>query len=112
MIIMTAYSSVSTAVAAMKAGAADYLSKPLDLDELGLVIERTWQAHRLRSERDYLRQRAGHAAPVGSLLGTSEPMEEVRRRVLQVARADRVGDAGPTVLVVSGGNVDPALLQD
>jgi DNA-binding NtrC family response regulator len=99
-IIMTAYSSVSTAVAAMKAGAADYLPKPLDLDELGLVIERTWQAHRLRSERDYLRQRAGHAAPVESLLGTSAAMEEVRRRILQVARADRVGDAGPTVLVL------------
>jgi DNA-binding NtrC family response regulator len=99
-IIMTAFSSVSTAVAAMKAGAADYLPKPLDLDELGLVIERAWQGHRLRGERDYLRQRAGHAAPVESLLGTSAAMDEVRRRVLQVARADRVGDAGPTVLVV------------
>jgi len=46
-----------------------------------------------------LRRRAGHSAPVESLLGGSPPMEEVRLRILQVARADRPGEAGPTVLV-------------
>jgi two-component system, NtrC family, response regulator AtoC len=98
-ILMTAFSSVSTAVAAMKAGATDYLTKPLDLEELGLVVERAWESRRLRGELTYLRRRAGHEAPVESLLGESPPMDEVRRRLLQVARADRLGDAGPTVLV-------------
>jgi two-component system, NtrC family, response regulator AtoC len=98
-ILMTAYSSVSTAVAAMKAGAADYLTKPLDLEELWVVIQRAWDGHRLRGELAYLRDRAGHATPVESLLGTSAAMAEVRQRILQVARADRPGDAGPTVLI-------------
>src|SRR5262249_45930041 len=81
-IMMTAYSSVSTAVAAMKAGAADYLTKPLDLEELWVVIQRAWEAHRLRGELAYLRHRAGHATPVESLLGASAPMVEVRQRIL------------------------------
>jgi two-component system, NtrC family, response regulator AtoC len=98
-ILMTAYSSVSTAVAAMKAGAADYLTKPLDLEELWLVIQRVWDGQRVRGELAYLRHRVGNATPVESLLGESASMAAVRQRILQVARADRPGDAGPTVLV-------------
>ncbi|HWC02393.1 MAG TPA: sigma-54 dependent transcriptional regulator [Methylomirabilota bacterium] len=98
-IVMTAYTSVESAVAAMKQGAFDYVAKPLDLDELWLVIQRAWNAERTRGEVAYLRERAGHSAPVASLLGVSDAMEEVRRRILQVAQADRLGDAGPTVLV-------------
>jgi two-component system response regulator AtoC len=98
-IMMTAYSSVQSAVAAMRQGAVDYVAKPFDLDELWLVIQRAWEGERTRGELAYLRQRAGHSAPVASLLGTSQPMEEVRKRILQVAAADRLGDAGPTVLV-------------
>jgi DNA-binding NtrC family response regulator len=98
-ILMTAYSSVATAVAAMKAGAVDYLTKPLDLEELGVVIQRAWESQRVRGELAYLRHRAGHAAPVESLLGASPAIEAVRQRILQVARADRLGEAGPTVLL-------------
>jgi two-component system response regulator AtoC len=98
-IMMTAYSTVQGAVAAMRRGAADYVAKPFDLEELWLVIQRAWEAQRTRGELAYLRQRAGHSAPVASLLGTSQQMEEVRRRILQVAAADRLGDAGPTILV-------------
>ncbi len=98
-ILMTAYSSVSSAVAAMKAGAVDYLTKPLDLEELSVVIQRAWESQRVRGELAYLKRRAGHSAPVESLLGESTPMEEVRRRILQVAHADRLGEAGPTVLI-------------
>jgi len=98
-ILMTAYSSVTSAVAAMKGGAVDYLTKPLDLDELGVVIQRAWETQRIRGELSYLRQRAGHAAPVESLLGDAPVLVEVRQRLLQAARADRLGDAGPTVLI-------------
>jgi DNA-binding NtrC family response regulator len=98
-ILMTAFSSVSSAVAAMKAGAVDYLTKPLDLEELGVVIQRAWDTQRVRGELSYLRQRAGHAAPVDSLLGKSPAIEAVRQHILQVARADRLGEAGPTVLI-------------
>ena len=98
-ILMTAYSSVASAIAALRGGAVDYLVKPIDLEELLVVIQRTWDAHRARNEVSYLRQRAGHTAPVESLLGTSAAMAAVRRQLLQVAGADRLGDAGPTVLL-------------
>ena len=98
-ILMTAYSSVPGAVAALRGGAVDYLVKPVDLEELWVVVQRAWETHRVRGELTYLRQRAGHAAPVESLLGTSAAMVAVRRQLLQVAAADRVGDAGPTILL-------------
>jgi DNA-binding NtrC family response regulator len=98
-VMMTAYSSVSTAVQAMRGGAADYLTKPLDLDELWLVIRRLWDGRRTQGELRYLRERAGHAAPVASLLGASTAIGAVRQRILQVAAADRLGETGPTVLV-------------
>jgi two-component system response regulator AtoC len=98
-IVMTAHSTVQGAVAAMKQGAFDYVAKPLDLEELWLVVQRAWDAERTRGELAYLRQRAGHSAPVASLLGGSPAMEEIRQRILQVSAADRLGDAGPTVLV-------------
>src|SRR5262249_49662845 len=98
-IMMTAHTSVETAVAAMKQGAFDYVSKPLDLEELWLVIQRAWEAERTRGELAYLRQRAGHSAPRARLLGVAPSLEEARQRIVQVAAADRLGDAGPTVLL-------------
>jgi DNA-binding NtrC family response regulator len=98
-VMMTAHSSVSGAVAAMKGGAVDYLTKPVDLEELWVVLQRTWETHRVRGELAYLRARAGHSAPVDSLLGESPVMEALRKRILQVASLDRLGEAGPTVLL-------------
>ncbi len=98
-IVMTAFSTVPTALAAMKAGAIDYLTKPLDLEELWMVVQRACEAQRVRGELTYLRERTGHSAPVESLLGGSPAMDAVRHRIHQVARADRLGEAGPTVLV-------------
>ncbi|MGH7263798.1 MAG: sigma-54-dependent transcriptional regulator, partial [Candidatus Rokuibacteriota bacterium] len=98
-VVTTAFSSVATAVAALKGGAVDYLTKPLDLDELWVVIRRAWEGQRLRGEVAYLRDRAGHTAPVESLLGHSPPLVAVRQRLAQVAQADRLGEAGPTVLI-------------
>jgi DNA-binding NtrC family response regulator len=98
-VVMTAYSSVPTAIAAIKAGATDYLTKPLDLEELWLVVQRACESRQLRGELAYLRERSGHSAPVESLLGRSPAMDAVRQRIQQVARADQLGEAGPTVLV-------------
>ena len=47
-ILMTAYSSVPGAVAALRGGAVDYLVKPIDLEELWVVIQRAWETHRVR----------------------------------------------------------------
>src|SRR5690606_5801058 len=54
-IVLTGYGSVETAVAAMKAGAIDYLTKPIDTEELLLAIERATERQRLKSEVKRLR---------------------------------------------------------
>ncbi len=55
-IVMTAYGTVASAVEAMKQGAADYLSKPVDLDELELLVARTLERRALESENRELRE--------------------------------------------------------
>jgi DNA-binding NtrC family response regulator len=58
-ILITAYGAIETAVEAMKVGAADYLTKPIDLDELSLIIERIAKHRTLVRENDLLRQELG-----------------------------------------------------
>lgn len=55
-VIMTAYGTVETAVAAMKAGAVDYITKPMDLDELAILIGRVAEHRILVRENEILRQ--------------------------------------------------------
>jgi DNA-binding NtrC family response regulator len=55
-VIMTAYGTVETAVAAMKAGARDYITKPMDLDELAMLIRRIAEHRTLVRENEILRQ--------------------------------------------------------
>src|SRR5579884_911613 len=49
-VVMTAYGAVETAVTAMRQGAADYITKPINLEELGVVVERALENRRLRAE--------------------------------------------------------------
>src|SRR5690606_26967978 len=56
-VIMTAFGAVDTAVQAMREGAADYLTKPLNADELLVVLSRTLERFRLRQETRQLRER-------------------------------------------------------
>src|SRR5210317_1178616 len=53
-IIMTAYASVGTAVDALKSGASDYLTKPLDIEELKILVAKTLRIHQLEEENIYL----------------------------------------------------------
>jgi two-component system NtrC family response regulator len=55
-IVMTAFGTVASAVDAMKQGAADYLTKPIDLDELDVIVQRTLERRALESENRQLRQ--------------------------------------------------------
>jgi NtrC-family two-component system response regulator AlgB len=89
-VLMTAYATVRGAVQAMREGAYDYLVKPFDLDEAGLLLERLLEVRALRRENRELR-RAVEAPP---LLESEEP---AMRRVLAVARQAAGSDA--TVLL-------------
>src|SRR6476660_250770 len=57
LIVMTAYGAIDTAVKAMREGAADYITKPVNVDELTLVIQRELERKRLRAETGQLRER-------------------------------------------------------
>ncbi len=84
-LIMTAYSSVETAVAALKAGAYDYLTKPLDLDVLRLTLERALDHVRLATENQALRQKLGKDAAGPEIIGKSRAMRELLSLVAMVA---------------------------
>lgn len=99
-VVMTAYGELNDAVNAMKQGAVDYLKKPVDLDELLLVVEKAENATKLKHALDYSRQRNTHSAEGVELLGTSPAMEQVRKQIERVAQLAMVKDTvTPTVLI-------------
>ncbi|MBS0013663.1 MAG: response regulator, partial [Desulfobacterales bacterium] len=73
-VIMTAYSSVQSAVEAMKAGAYDYLTKPLDFDELQLTIQRALEHTRLKHENQDLKARLNNLAESRRIVSASTEM--------------------------------------
>ena len=84
-IVMTAFGAIDSAVAAMRAGAADYLTKPINFDELLLVVERAMERRRLRQEAGQLRRRLAERHKIPSIIGSSPAMQKVFDTVLQVA---------------------------
>jgi DNA-binding NtrC family response regulator len=100
-IMMTAYGSVETAVRAMKAGALDYVQKPMDLEELELVVTRALGEARARDRLDFLQRREVGREDALTLLGESAAMRTVREFIDRAARFDGLaaGDH-PTVLLL------------
>ncbi len=88
-IVATAFGEVASAVAAMRAGASDYLTKPIDFDTLVLAIERALERRTLRVEAENLRRqlRERDAEGLQGLIGASPAMQKVYRVARQVAAA-------------------------
>ena len=97
-IIMTAYASVETAVSALKKGAYDYLTKPLDFDELQIVMKRATEHSLLKKENEYLKERLGEKFDRQSMIGQSASMVRLLEIVEQVAPTEATilitGDSG------------------
>ena len=87
-IIMTAYASVETAVSALKKGAYDYLTKPLDFDELQIVIARATEHSLLKKENDSLKERLGERFDRRNMIGQSPAMGRLLETVAQVAATE------------------------
>ena len=73
-IIMTAYSSVETAIEALKKGAYDYLTKPLDFEKLRLTIERAMEHIQLKEENRILKENLGKQFDIQNIIGRSSAM--------------------------------------
>ena len=84
-ILLTAYSSVRTAVEAMKHGAYHYANKPFDLDEIALLVERALETTRLRRELKALRATQAQPFSVASVIGESDAMVAIRAMLQKVA---------------------------
>ncbi len=91
-LVMTAFGSVESAVEAMKAGADDYLTKPLNFDAVTLTLERAVEKMAMRRELERLRAARGTEANT-RIIGNSPPIKEM------VSLIDQVADSRATVLV-------------
>ncbi|MFA5323278.1 MAG: sigma-54 dependent transcriptional regulator [Smithella sp.] len=89
-IIMTAYASVETAVNALKKGAYDYLTKPLDFDELQMAIVRATEHSQLKKENEYLKERLGEKFDRRNIIGRSTAMVRLLEIVEQVAATQAI----------------------
>ncbi|MBD5803779.1 Transcriptional regulatory protein ZraR [Azoarcus sp. Aa7] len=94
-VIMTAYPEVRTAVAALKAGAYDYINKPFDLEDLRELIGRAVDTQRMRRELAWRRAQSDTSAIEG-LIGASEPF----RRMLDMTT--RIASAGKVPVLIRG----------
>jgi two-component system, NtrC family, response regulator AtoC len=83
--LMTAYGSISTAVEAMKRGAYDFVTKPVNIDELGLKIGRAIKGRQTEQENVQLRQQVDKRFGLENLIGESRAMHEIFDTIRQVA---------------------------
>ena len=105
-IIMTAYSSVESTVEALKNGAYDYLTKPLDFDELRLTMTRAMDHTRLREENRMLKENLGNQFDRQNIIGRSPAMIKLLETVAQVAPSEATvlitGDSGTGKEMIAG----------
>lgn len=92
-IIITAYGSVSSAVEAMKKGAFDYITKPIELEELDIVIDRVFEHQKLLDENRFLKEELNKSAVSNNIIGKSIRAQKVRDLV------EMVGPLDSTVLI-------------
>jgi DNA-binding NtrC family response regulator len=87
-VLVTAFGTVQSAVESLKAGASDYLLKPLDLDEVEHVIRRCLEQFQLQRENRELRRRLGKIESIPGIVTTGGTMAEVLSKVARVAPSD------------------------
>ncbi len=89
-IVITAFSSVESAVEAMKKGAFDYVTKPVDADALHLTVARALEFNNLKKENASLKQRLDDKFDFGNLVGSSQALRELGETLRLVAPSDAI----------------------
>ena len=105
-IIMTAYSSVETAVDALKKGAYDYLTKPFDFDKLRITMERAMEHLHLKEENRRLKERLDKQFDRRQIIGHSRAMMQLLETVSHVAPSEAtvmiIGESGTGKELIAG----------
>lgn len=84
-ILLTAYGSIETSVESMKSGAYDFLTKPVNLDQLDIKLDQALKTRKLESENRELRKRLDDRYGFENIIGTSEPMQALFDTIRQVS---------------------------
>ena len=87
-LMMTAYATVKTAVEALKAGAFEYLAKPLDIEELKILVQKALEYYHLREENWTLKERLGSRYDFSRIIGKGRKMKELFDFLAQVAPSE------------------------
>ena len=85
-VMITAYGSISNAVQAMKLGAFNYLTKPVDPDELLLLVQKVFERSQLLEENQTMRRQLRDRFSLGNMVGKSKPMQELFNLIEKVAQ--------------------------
>jgi two-component system response regulator HydG len=97
-IIMTAYASVNTAIDALKSGAYDYLTKPLDIEELKILVAKALRFQKLEQENIYLKEQLNDRFDFSKIIGRSPAMKQLFETMALVAPSEAtvliVGESG------------------
>jgi two-component system response regulator HydG len=105
-LIMTAYSSIDTAIDAIKKGAYEYLTKPLDFDELRLKMEQAMEHNMLKEENRLLRELVGERFDTGSIIGRSPAMIRLLETTARASSSDATvlitGESGTGKEMIAG----------
>ncbi len=100
-LVLSAYGEVEDAVAAMKLNAADYLKKPIDLDELLVNIDKVLAKEALARQLEYSRKRERHATEGVELMGEAAEIERIREQAQYIGSlCSTVERIPPTVLIL------------
>ena len=104
-ILITGYASAETAVQAMKEGACDYITKPLNIDELRIILAKAVERHRLLTENVYLKKQLRDKYEFANIVGNSPAMQKVFNLMKRIIKTDStvliLGESGTGKEVVA-----------
>ena len=105
-VVITAFSSVESAVEAMKQGALDYVTKPVDIESLKLTVAKALDFEALREENQELKKRLGEQFDFGNIIGRGPAMQKVFETLSLVAPSDATvlinGESGTGKELIAG----------
>jgi two-component system response regulator HydG len=93
-VVMTAFGSLETAVASIRAGAYDFITKPIEMDMLALTLERAVRQHQLQEQVKVLREAVGRSSRFGEMIGQSAAMHDLYDQL------ERIADSESSILIM------------
>ncbi len=101
-IILTAHGNERIAVDAMKAGASEYLSKPIDLDELLLVVNRSIEQQQVSDNLSFLRTREERQSGLNQIIGESAATLSLKETIRKLTRGAAIALTDPPIILITG----------